>query len=107
GGERSKGERPADRSRTTPPILSSQGRRPEPAHRRTFQRIRQWRHPMKNDRTIDSLRRRLTEIENDLVDELAAGRIGRREFMRQGPVLGVALPLLAGLAGGFGLPLLS
>src|SRR5262245_51962332 len=62
---------------------------------------------MKNDRTIDSLRRRLTEIENDLVDELAAGRIGRREFMRHGSVLGVALPLLAGLAGGFGLPLLS
>src|SRR5215471_8037503 len=62
---------------------------------------------MKNDRTIDSLRRRLTEIENDLVDELAAGRIGRREFMRHGSVLGVALPLLAGLAGGFGLPLLA
>src|SRR5215813_2494421 len=62
---------------------------------------------MRNDRTIDSLRRRLTEIENDLVDELAAGRIGRREFMRHGSVLGVALPLLAGLAGGFGLPLVS
>ena len=62
---------------------------------------------MKNDRTLDSLRRRLSAIENDLVDELAAGRIGRREFMRHGSVLGIALPLLAGLAGGFGLPLLS
>jgi peptide/nickel transport system substrate-binding protein len=58
---------------------------------------------MKYDKSIDGVRRRLTEIENDLVDELASGRIGRREFLRHGSVLGLGLPLLGGLAGAFGL----
>ena len=59
--------------------------------------------PMKNLRSLDFLRRRMTEIENDLVDELAAGRIGRREFLRHGSMLGLSLPLLGGIAGTFGL----
>jgi len=62
---------------------------------------------MKNDRTIDGVRGRLTEIENDLVDELVSGRIGRREFLRHGSVLGLSLPLLGSIAGALGLPQLS
>src|ERR1700754_3151239 len=58
---------------------------------------------MRYDKLLDSFRRRLNEVENDLVDELAAGRIGRREFLRHGSVLGLSLPLLGGIAGTFGL----
>lgn len=62
---------------------------------------------MNNDRILDLLRRRLTEVENDLVDELASGRIGRREFLRHGSVLGLSVPILGGIAGAIGMPLLS
>ena len=57
---------------------------------------------MSNDRMVTGIRRRLTEIENDLVDELTSGRIDRREFLRHGSVLGVGLPLLSTLAGALG-----
>src|SRR5215470_8554601 len=57
---------------------------------------------MTKERIIGSLRRRLTEIENDLIDELMSGRIGRREFLRHGTVLGLSTPLLASLAGALG-----
>src|SRR5215813_10750012 len=57
---------------------------------------------MSNDRMVTGMRRRMTEIENDLVDELASGRIDRREFLRHGSVLGLGLPLLSTLAGAFG-----
>ncbi|MFO1060029.1 MAG: ABC transporter substrate-binding protein [Dongiaceae bacterium] len=53
-----------------------------------------------SDRTSDAVRRGLTEVENDLLDELRAGRIGRRAFLRHGTVLGMSAPLLLGLAGG-------
>jgi len=62
---------------------------------------------MKNDRILDFLRRRLTEIENDLVDELVSGRIGRREFLRHGSALGLSVPILGSIAGAVGLPLLT
>ena len=57
---------------------------------------------MSNDRMVTGIRRRLTEIENDLVDELTSGRIDRREFLRHGSVLGLGLPLLSSLAGALG-----
>ncbi|HKF64590.1 MAG TPA: ABC transporter substrate-binding protein, partial [Dongiaceae bacterium] len=57
---------------------------------------------MNNDRMVTGIRRRLTEIENDLVDELTSGRIDRREFLRHGSVLGLGLPLLSSLAGALG-----
>jgi peptide/nickel transport system substrate-binding protein len=57
---------------------------------------------MTNERTLSSLRRRLNEIENDLIDELMSGRIDRREFLRHGSVLGLSMPLLSGLAGALG-----
>ncbi|MFC3321904.1 ABC transporter substrate-binding protein [Mesorhizobium cantuariense] len=55
-------------------------------------------------RMIDNARRTLTAIENSAVDEMLAGRIGRRDFLRHGSVLGLSLPFLGSLvaAAGFG-----
>jgi len=53
-------------------------------------------------RYLDELRRRSSEVENDLIDELRAGHIGRREFLRHGTVLGMSAPLLLAAAGGIG-----
>ena len=57
----------------------------------------------KNIRLIDSFRGGFSDVENALVDEMLAGRVSRREFMRHGCVLGVGLPLLGSLAGVAGL----
>ena len=57
----------------------------------------------RNTRLIDPLRGGLSEVDNALIDELLAGRVDRREFMRFGSVLGVGLPLLGSLAGAAGL----
>ncbi|HEY8013831.1 MAG TPA: ABC transporter substrate-binding protein, partial [Dongiaceae bacterium] len=57
---------------------------------------------MTNDRRVTGLRRRMSEIENDLIDELTSGRIDRREFLRHGSVLGLGMPLLSTLAGALG-----
>lgn len=56
----------------------------------------------KNDKYIDSMRRRSSELENHIIDEFAAGHIGRRDFLRHGSIVGMSLPLLGGLAGAFG-----
>src|SRR5437764_5581734 len=50
----------------------------------------------------DTLRRRASEVENNLIDELQAGRIGRREFLRHGTVLGMSAPLIMAALGGLG-----
>jgi peptide/nickel transport system substrate-binding protein len=48
---------------------------------------------------LDALRRSLQPHESHLIESFAAGRIGRREFLRHGSVLGLSLPLLGGIAG--------
>ena len=57
----------------------------------------------KNFRLIDLVRGGFSDVENALVDELIAGRVDRREFLRFGSVLGLGLPLLGSLAGAAGL----
>ena len=57
----------------------------------------------KNDKIVDSIRRSSSEIENALIDELVAGRIGRREFLRHGSVIGMSLPLLGSVTAALGL----
>jgi peptide/nickel transport system substrate-binding protein len=57
-----------------------------------------------SDSRIDAIRRRCSEIENDLIDELVAGRIDRRAFLRHGTVLGLSAPLLLGVLGETALP---
>ena len=57
----------------------------------------------KHFRIIDTARKNLTAIENSAIDELLSGRIGRREFLRHGSVLGLSLPFLGGIASAVGL----
>jgi peptide/nickel transport system substrate-binding protein len=49
-------------------------------------------------RRVDAVRRGRTELENSVIDELFAGRVSRREFIRAGSVVGMSLPLLSFLA---------
>ncbi|WP_245465025.1 LysR family transcriptional regulator, partial [Mesorhizobium sp. M7A.F.Ca.CA.004.05.2.1] len=51
----------------------------------------------KHFRMIDNACRTLTAIENSAVDELLAGRMDRRDFLRHGSVLGLSLPFLGSL----------
>ena len=44
---------------------------------------------------FDTIRRRGTAVENAVIDEYLAGRIGRREFLRYAAVLGFSAPLAA------------
>jgi peptide/nickel transport system substrate-binding protein len=53
-------------------------------------------------RRVDDIRKSSSELENHLVDELAAGRITRRDFVRRGTVLGLSLPTLSFLAAACG-----
>ena len=50
-------------------------------------------------KTLDTLRRTASDLENHVVDEFLAGRLDRRALLREGSRFGVALPLLAGLLG--------
>ncbi len=43
---------------------------------------------------MDDIRRQRSELENHLIDELLAGRVSRREFLRRGTVMGMSIPLL-------------
>jgi peptide/nickel transport system substrate-binding protein len=56
---------------------------------------------------VDTLRRRLTETQNHVVDEFVAGYIDRRAFLRHGAVMGLSLPVLSTLAGAFGNEILA
>ena len=51
---------------------------------------------------LDEVRRERSEIENHLIDELSAGKISRREFVRRGTVLGLSLPALSFIAAACG-----
>jgi len=45
-------------------------------------------------RRLDQVRQRSTEVENHLIDELVAGRLTRRDFLRRGTIIGLSLPVL-------------
>ena len=47
---------------------------------------------------FDAMRRRLGAIDNNLIDELLAGRVDRRSFLRHGAMLGLSLPMLSSMA---------
>ncbi len=46
---------------------------------------------------LDRLRSGRTEIENHYIDELVAGNLNRREFIRRGSAIGMSAPLLGAL----------
>ena len=48
-------------------------------------------------RRLDAIRARRTELENSVIDEMLAGRISRREFVRAGSVIGISLPVLGAI----------
>jgi peptide/nickel transport system substrate-binding protein len=47
-----------------------------------------------NHNRLDRLRATQGEVGNHIIDEFAAGRISRREFLRRGSVVGISLPIL-------------
>lgn len=51
---------------------------------------------------VDEVRRERSEIENNLIDSLTAGKINRREFVRRGTVLGLSLSSLSFIAAACG-----
>src|SRR5918997_948214 len=54
------------------------------------------------ERRLDEVRAVRTPLENHLIDELRAGKIGRREFIRRGTVVGMSVPLLGFIASACG-----
>jgi peptide/nickel transport system substrate-binding protein len=56
----------------------------------------------RNDKLLDSLRRGSSELENHVIDELVAGHIDRRAFLRHGSILGMSLPLMGTVLGALG-----
>src|SRR5207302_9329943 len=49
------------------------------------------------DTELDRLRESRSELENHYIDELAAGHIGRRDFLRRGSMIGMSTPLLGAI----------
>ncbi|HUZ62396.1 MAG TPA: ABC transporter substrate-binding protein [Acetobacteraceae bacterium] len=56
----------------------------------------------KTDKVTEALRRSASDVENHVIDEFLAGRIDRRSFLQRGSVLGMAAPLIGGIAGAVG-----
>jgi peptide/nickel transport system substrate-binding protein len=50
-----------------------------------------------NHRRLDGLRRGRGPVQEHVIDEFAAGRISRREFIRRGTMIGLSAPLLGGI----------
>jgi peptide/nickel transport system substrate-binding protein len=53
-------------------------------------------------RRVDAIRKDSSELENHYIDEYAAGKITRREFVRRGTVIGMSIPALSFLAAACG-----
>ena len=50
-----------------------------------------------DDRRLGQLRQGQGEIANHIIDEFAAGRLSRRDFIRRGTVVGISVPLLGSI----------
>lgn len=48
-------------------------------------------------RRLDGVRSQVSAAEGHVIDELLAGRLGRREFLRRATVLGMSIPLAGGI----------
>ena len=51
---------------------------------------------------LDSIRRGATALQGHAIDELLAGRVDRRAFLRYGSVMGLGLPAMGSLLTGIG-----
>src|ERR1700744_5527422 len=47
-----------------------------------------------DDRKLDQIRNQSSELENHYIDELVAGRLDRRSFLRRGAVLGMSASVM-------------
>lgn len=52
----------------------------------------------KDNRRFDSLRSNRGDVENHVIDEFAAGRISRAEFLRLGAIFGISIPILGAVS---------
>jgi peptide/nickel transport system substrate-binding protein len=52
---------------------------------------------MADDKRLDAIRNDRSELENHYIDELLAGRIDRRQFMRKGAVIGMSTGLMGAI----------
>jgi len=50
-----------------------------------------------NHRRLARLRRGQGEIANHIIDEFAAGRLSRRDFIRRASVVGISVPLVGSI----------
>ncbi len=50
-----------------------------------------------DDRKLDGIRDARSELENHYIDELVAGRLSRRQFMRKGAVIGMSTGLMGAI----------
>jgi peptide/nickel transport system ATP-binding protein len=73
-----------------------QGRQPLPGRQDLHAELSLGEAPVKDDR-LSSLRKGQGEIANHVIDEYAAGRISRRDFIRRGSVIGLSMPLLGAI----------
>ena len=53
-------------------------------------------------RRLGHLRQGQGEIANHIIDEFAAGRLSRRDFIRRGTVVGISVPLLGSIVAACG-----
>ena len=51
---------------------------------------------------LDRVREGPGEIANHVINEFAAGRISRREFLRRGSVVGISVPVLSAIVAACG-----
>jgi peptide/nickel transport system substrate-binding protein len=56
----------------------------------------------RRNQELDRLRQGRSELENHYIDELAAGRVSRRDFLRRGSMIGMSAPLLGAIVAACG-----
>lgn len=49
------------------------------------------------ERRLDGIRSRRSELENNVIDEMLAGNVSRRQFIRSATVIGMSLPVIAAI----------
>jgi len=50
-----------------------------------------------NHRRLDEIRAERSEIESHYIDELVAGRLSRRDFLRRGSMIGLSVPMMGAI----------
>ena len=51
----------------------------------------------RNTRRLDEIRVQRSQVENHYIDELLAGRLNRRDFLRRGSMIGLSVPTMGAI----------